>query len=100
VPCRDEFPVLEQELKAHAADGLAVVGVLFGDPPDPAKAFVAQYGGRWPTVVDPTKAIAAAYKVVARPQSYFVDRNGVLRSIQIGQVTPSDFDRQFKAIAR
>lgn len=100
VPCRDEFPVLEQELKAHESDGLAVVGVLFGDPPDQARKFVADYGGTWPTVVDPSKQIATAYKVAARPQSYFVDRDGVLRSIQIGQVTPAEFDRQFAAIAQ
>lgn len=100
VPCRDEFPLLERELKAHSADGLAVVGVLFDDPPDPARAFVRDYGGTWPTVVDPSKAIATAYRVAARPQSYFVDRDGILRSIQVGQITQPDFDRQYAAIAR
>ena len=100
VPCRDEFPVLEKGLAAHAAEGLAVVGVLFQDPPDPARAFVAQYGGTWPTVVDPTKAIAAAYRVAARPQSYFVDRDGILRSIQVGELTTADLERQLETIAR
>ncbi len=99
VPCRDEFPLLEQELKAHAADGLAVVGVLYGDGPDEARKFVADYGGTWPTVVDPSKEIASAYKVAARPQSYFVDRDGILRSIPVGEITPADFDRQFQTIA-
>ncbi len=100
VPCRDEFPLFEQELRTHAADGLAIVGVLFDDPPDPARAFVAEYAATWPTVIDPAKSIAGAYRVIARPQSYFVDRQGVLRSIQVGELTAADFERQFAAISR
>lgn len=98
VPCRDEFPLFEQELAAHTADGLAIVGVLTDDPPDPARAFVAQYGATWPTVIDPTGAIKAAYKVAARPQSYFIDASGVLRNLQVGQLTQTDFDRLYPSI--
>ena len=100
VPCRDEFPLLEAKQAAHAADGLTVVGVLTDDPVEPARDFVAEYGGQWPTVVDPDKAIKSAYRVVARPQTYFIDRTGVVRSIQIGEVTDADFERQYARIAQ
>lgn len=99
VPCRDEFPLLASKLAEHAADGLAVVGVLTDDPPEQARDFTARYGGSWPTVIDPTKAIKAAYRVAARPQTYFIDRNGVLQTIQIGQLTDADFERQYRRIA-
>ena len=46
VPCRDEFPLLEAKLAEHAADGLTVVGVLTDDPVEPARDFVAEYGGQ------------------------------------------------------
>jgi cytochrome c biogenesis protein CcmG, thiol:disulfide interchange protein DsbE len=99
VPCRDEFPLLEAKLAQHGAEGLAVVGVLTDDPVEPARDFVAQYGGDWPTVVDPAKTIKNAYRVAARPQTYFVDRTGVIRSIQVGELTDADFERQFAKIA-
>jgi cytochrome c biogenesis protein CcmG, thiol:disulfide interchange protein DsbE len=99
VPCRDEFPLLEQKLIQHAADGLVVVGVLTDDPVEPARDFVTQYGATWATVVDPTKAVKTAYRVAARPQSYFVDRSGVIRSIQVGELTDADFERQYSRIA-
>jgi len=99
VPCRDEFPLLLEKLAAHAGDRLAVVGVLFVNAPGPARDFVAQYGATWPTVEDPSGAIRAAYRVVARPQSYFVDRDGILRSIQVGQLTDVEFERQYQLIA-
>ena len=98
VPCRDEFPLLAAKLTQHAPDAFAVVGVLTDDPPEPARDFVAQYRASWPTVIDPDKSIKAAYRVAARPQSYFVDRSGVVRSIQIGELTDSDFERQYQRI--
>ena len=99
VPCRTEFPLLAAKSSEHAADGLAIVGILTDDPVEPARAFTAANGGTWPTVIDPGGAIKATYRVLGRPQSFFVDRNGVLQSIQIGEVRDTDFERQYAAIA-
>lgn len=99
VPCRDEFPLFKTKLAAHAVDGLAIVGILTYDGPDDARAFVAQYGATWPTVEDPNGAIRTAYRVAARPQTYFIDRAGVLRKIQVGQVTDAEFEFDYALIA-
>ena len=99
VPCRDEFPLFIDELAKHQAEGLAIVGVLMFDPPAPARDFVAAYHGTWPTIDDPAGAIRTAYRAVARPQSYFIDRKGVLRGIQVGQLSAADFDRLYAAIS-
>ena len=99
LPCRDEFPLFKAKLVTHAADGLAIVGVLTYDGPDDAKAFIAQYGATWPTVLHADGSIRTAYRVAARPQSYFIDRSGVLRKIQVGQVTDADFEADYALIA-
>lgn len=99
VPCRNEFPLLAAKLAEHGSDGLAIVGVLTDDPPGPAREFEAEYGGGWPTVIDPDKALKVAYRVAARPQTYFIDRSGVLRKIQIGELTVADFERLYALIA-
>jgi cytochrome c biogenesis protein CcmG, thiol:disulfide interchange protein DsbE len=99
VPCREECPLLKAKLADHAADGLTVVGVLTDDGADPARTFVAEEGATWPTVIDPGGALKKTYRVVGRPQTYFVDRNGILRSIQIGEVRDTDFSRQYDLIS-
>ena len=99
VPCRDEFPLFKQELAAHAADGLAIVGVLMYDGPDDARRFVDELGANWPTVDDPSGAIRSAYRVVGRPQSYFIDAAGILREISVGQVTEAGFASFYASIA-
>ena len=99
VPCREEFPLFAAKVAEHAADGLAVVGILTDDPIEPARTFTAEHGGTWPTVIDPGGVLKATYRVLGRPQSFFVDRQGVLQSIQIGEVVAADFERQYAAIA-
>jgi cytochrome c biogenesis protein CcmG/thiol:disulfide interchange protein DsbE len=99
VPCRDEFPLFRAKLGEHAADGLAIVGVLMDDPPAPARDFIADYGATWPTVEDPDEAIHDVWRVVGRPMSFFIDRGGILREIEIGQVPDADFERLYALIS-
>lgn len=99
VPCRDEFPLLEAKQAELGPTGLAIVGILTDDPPAPARDFIAEYGATWPTVEDPDKAAKTAYRVIGRPQTYFVDASGVIRGIQVGELSDAEFDAQFARIA-
>ncbi len=98
-PCQQEMPLLAQKAQEHADSGLQIVGVLSDDTADNGRAFETKYGATWPSVIDGNGAIKQAYQVIGRPQSYFVDRNGVLQSIQIGYLTDADFERQFGLIS-
>jgi cytochrome c biogenesis protein CcmG/thiol:disulfide interchange protein DsbE len=98
-PCVTELPLLATKAKAHAADGIAILGVLTDDPVDGAQAFATAHEASWPTVVDPGGALKKAYHVLGRPQSFFVDRAGILRSIAIGPLNDADFEARFAAIA-
>lgn len=98
VPCRAEFPLFLAKLQEHSADNLAIVGVLMGDPPEPARDFIAQFGATWPTVDDPNGALRTAYRVVARPMTYFIDANGVVRGIQVGETTDALFESNYAKV--
>ena len=98
-PCREEFPLLEDAAKRHAAEGLVVVGSLYKDDADPARAFVAEQGATWPTVADPERSIGSAWKVLGPPQTFFVDREGTIREVQVGQVRDAaELDRLLATI--
>ena len=98
-PCRDEFPLLIEKQAEHASEGLAIVGVLAKDPPEPARDFVAEYGATWPTVEDPDGSMYSNWRIAARPQTYFVDADGIIRAIQIGEVRDEEFERLYAKIA-
>jgi cytochrome c biogenesis protein CcmG/thiol:disulfide interchange protein DsbE len=100
VPCRNEFPLFEKKLATLGPkDGLQVLGVLYKDDAAAAKQFLSAEGATWPSATDPDGAIAKAYRTVAPPQTYFIDKDGVLRGIQIGEVQEQDFATQYAKIA-
>lgn len=99
-PCREEFPLLvERQTQLGSSDGLVIVGVLYKDDAAAARAFAEEFGATWDTVTDPGEALAKAYRVVAPPQTYFIDADGVVRAMHIGRVLPEDFDTQYAKIA-
>ena len=98
-PCRDEFPLFKDRLAALGpSDGLVVIGVLYKDQDPLGRQFLADFGATWPTVTDKDGVIAAAYRVAAPPQTYFIDKDGILRGMQIGEMRPEDFDTQYAKI--
>ncbi len=98
-PCREEFPLLEDAAARHAGSGLVVVGALYKDDPGPARSFAAEQAATWPTVTDPDRSIGSAWKVLAPPQTFFIDRDGVIRDVQVGQVRDAaELDRLLASI--
>jgi cytochrome c biogenesis protein CcmG/thiol:disulfide interchange protein DsbE len=97
-PCVREFPLLARAAAGHRADRLAVVGVLYRDQPDAARAFARRHGGGWPVGVDADGRTAAAWGVVGLPQTFFVRPDGTLASHQLGELTPANLDRQLTGI--
>jgi cytochrome c biogenesis protein CcmG, thiol:disulfide interchange protein DsbE len=99
-PCREEFPLFAERLaELGPRDGLVMIGVLYKDDPASAQRFLDEIGEAWPTIPDPDNRIAADYRVVAPPQTYFIDAEGILRGIQIGEVREEDFATQYAKIA-
>jgi cytochrome c biogenesis protein CcmG/thiol:disulfide interchange protein DsbE len=97
-PCRDEFPALKDALAAHAADGLVVLGVLFKDDAAPAKDFMTKQDATWSSLADPDGAGAAAFRVVAPPTTFFIGRDGIVRDLQVGGMTPDQLTRHLGTI--
>jgi cytochrome c biogenesis protein CcmG, thiol:disulfide interchange protein DsbE len=99
IPCREEFPLFLRKLAEHGPEGLAIVGVLMYDSPAPARDFVAEFGATWPTVDDPQAAIRTVYRTAARPETYFIDRDGILRAIAVGALGNAEFEQRYALIA-
>ena len=80
VPCEQEHPELLNFQQRHSAAGDAtVVQVLFNDKPDAARRFFDERGsGGWPVLVDPTGRFALDYGVTGPPETYIIDRQGVV----------------------
>ncbi|HEX6473556.1 MAG TPA: TlpA disulfide reductase family protein [Candidatus Limnocylindria bacterium] len=92
--CVEEFPLLQEALNRHQADGLAVLGIVVRDNSESARAFMARMGATWTAAMDPGGMTATSFAISGAPESFFIDRDGVVRGRQIGRLTASDLQRQ------
>ena len=86
-PCKDELPEIERRYQRLHGQGLVVLGVDQQETPALVKPFVARFGLRYPVVVDEGQG-AITYDLTALPTSVFIDRGGVVRFIQVGEMSP------------
>lgn len=87
-PCRDELPLIARTQRRLAPAGLGVVTIDTRDGPVAARALLAEVGAeRLTTVLDPDGRLAVAWGAHGVPETFLVDRRGVIRSVHIGPIT-------------
>ena len=86
VACRDEHPVLT----ALARSGLApVYGLNYKDKRDEAIEWLRRYGDPYQaSLFDADGRVGIDYGVYGVPETYVIDKQGVIRYKRIGPVTP------------
>jgi cytochrome c biogenesis protein CcmG/thiol:disulfide interchange protein DsbE len=86
LPCRAEMPAIERVYRSYKDLGLEVLAVnaTNQDSVDAARAFVQERGLTFPVLLDQTGSVSAAYNLRGLPSSFFIDRQGVIRSVVIG----------------
>jgi cytochrome c biogenesis protein CcmG/thiol:disulfide interchange protein DsbE len=77
IPCEDEATVLEQGSRQYR-DRVTFIGVNVQDTDANARDFLRRFGVTYPNGQDGTGAIAVDYGMSGVPESYFVDRSGLL----------------------
>jgi len=66
------------------------VGVVFQDEDSKIKDFLQQRGWAYPTLVDQAGKTAIAYGVGGVPETYFLDKNGVIVAKFAGPMSADD----------
>lgn len=72
---------------AREARNLTMVGVVFQDQPDAARAFVREFAVPYPSVIDRQSRVAIDYGVAGIPETFFIDASGVIREKHSGPFT-------------
>ncbi|MDE1982256.1 MAG: DsbE family thiol:disulfide interchange protein [Betaproteobacteria bacterium] len=86
VSCREEHPVLLRFSRTHA---VPMVGLDYKDQTPDAQKWLADYGDPYSlTAVDADGRVGIDYGVYGVPETYVIDKTGVIRYKQIGPITP------------
>ena len=85
-PCREEHPLMVQLAKSGLAP---VYGLNYKDRREDAVKWLAQFGDPYQaSFADPQGKVGFDYGVYGVPETYVIDRKGVIRYKRVGPVTP------------
>lgn len=96
-PCREEMPLLA-DFEARYAPDLVVLGLNYGEGKDTVTAFVEENAIPFRILLDPAQTTGADYMVRGFPTTYFIDKEGILRSMHIGQLSEDLLAEYLKTI--
>jgi len=98
VSCRDEHPLLVQLSRTKA---VPIYGLNYKDSRDDALAWLKQFGNPYvASAVDADGRIGIDYGVYGVPETYVIDRNGVIRYKQIGPVTRETIEQKILPLVK
>jgi cytochrome c biogenesis protein CcmG, thiol:disulfide interchange protein DsbE len=85
-PCREEHPDLLLAWARFRDRGVVLVGIVYQDTREAARAYAREQGGDWPLAMDPGGRAAIDYGVAGVPETYFIDPEGRIRYKHVGAI--------------
>jgi cytochrome c biogenesis protein CcmG/thiol:disulfide interchange protein DsbE len=87
VSCREEHPVLVEFAKSPEA--IPVVGLNYKDKREDGQRWLARFGDPYTlSAFDADGRVGIDYGVYGVPETYLIDKAGIIRFKQIGPITP------------
>jgi cytochrome c biogenesis protein CcmG/thiol:disulfide interchange protein DsbE len=85
--CYEEAPVLEATWRKYREEGLVVLGVDIQDTEVAGKRFIEKFGLTFPNAPDPKGKVSIDYGVYGVPETFVIDRKGMIRDKKVGALT-------------
>ena len=91
VSCRVEHPLLVEMSKRHV---VPIVGLNYKDKRDDGKQWLAKLGNPYAvSAFDVDGLVGIDYGVYGVPETFVIDKQGVIRYKQIGPITPEALEK-------
>ena len=91
-PCRVEAPVLQRAAVRLESAGVTILGIDVWDDQAAAIEFLDDVGVTYPNAEDSTRLIPVEFGVTGLPETFVIDRQGVLVRRWVGPLSDADLD--------
>ena len=90
-PCKLEMPAMDRLYQVHRDAGFELLAISVGEEAELVRTFRDELGFSFPVLLDPEREVSAAYQTYRFPESYLVDREGVVVERYVG---PREWDHE------
>jgi peroxiredoxin len=92
-PCKEEMPAIQSVYDSTQRSDIEIIGVSLDKSSITVKSFVDQYSVKFPIVMDDKEEIRKKYGVVNYPTTFFINPNGDIVEIKVGQMSKDYLQR-------
>lgn len=95
LPCREETPALEKSYKRYKDSDAVILGINLTnqDSISEVDSFVQEFGLTYPILLDRDGRVGYLYQVKGLPTTFFINREGVIRTVLVGGPMSETFIR-------
>jgi cytochrome c biogenesis protein CcmG, thiol:disulfide interchange protein DsbE len=87
-PCREEMPLINELAAQSGNKGYSVLGIAVEDSRAAVTEYAKEFKLTLPIALDLNSTVKRAYRIFGPPATFFIDRQGIIRDIIIGPLTP------------
>ncbi len=92
VECRVEAHEFEQAWQKYQDQDVVFVGIAYADVEPNSIAYMQEFGLTYPHAPDLGTAISADYEITGVPETFIIDKDGMIADVVIGPVRPGYLD--------
>lgn len=96
-PCIAELPLLEAAAQRYDAE-LVVIGINEGDPFHDVERFIERESLSYTILLDYDTKVGMLYQVNGYPTSIFIDAEGIVRAIYLGEIPAAQLEKNLRLI--
>ena len=90
-PCEQEAAEMQQAWEEYEPTGEVIfLGIDYVDTEPEARVYLKKFGITYPNGPDLATSISQYFRIKGVPETYFVDRDGVLHYVQVGPFSSID----------
>jgi peroxiredoxin len=98
MPCRVEMPEFEIVYNKWKDQGMVILGVNVFEDPSRVSSAAEEMGITFPVLLDGDGLVAQSYELLGYPTTYLIDRDGIIRGVQIGQISGAALETGIKRV--
>ena len=95
-PFREEAAALEETWRAYRDQDVQFYGIAYKDADSKAQAFLDEFDVSYPSTVDTSNRAAREYGVTGVPETFVVDRQGLLVRHFLGPITQAQLAQEIE----
>ena len=98
IPCRDEHPILLEAAREYQDKGVKFVGIAYNDKPEDSQRWLNELGKSYPSLVDAGARTAIDYGVSGVPETFILDKQGVVAFKKFGPITTAEITQKLDSL--